>query len=254
MKKTLYDLLGVPLAASRADIAAAYERLQRKFDPEAPENRGNPDVEVQFKAIREAYTILSSPERRDAYDASLAHLALPLDIPPPEEKKPFLTTNRMLVLALAGLIGFAAISQAIIQWRALQLSKQAMEQNEAYRGEVAERERLQTYGDESPEAVAARAEAERERRLEREEETRQRQLRYEEERQRREMEDARRYGASVASELSRTEEAARRREENEQQRREAAQRYEREQQEGEALRRLEAEKRRLRELEYQNRR
>lgn len=249
MKKTLYDLLGVPLAASSDEIAAAYDRLQRKYDPEAPENRGNPDAEIQLKAAREAFLVLSNREQRDAYDASLAYRTL--DIPPAREKPPR-NTNKLLIYGLSGLIGFAVISQAVVQWQALRMSRQAMERSQA---EVVERERMQMYGEDmSPETLAAREEAARQRQLEREEQARQRQARYEEQRQQREMEEARRYGARVSSELSRSEAAAQRQAEYERQRQETAQRQEQERTEREAMRRLEAEKQRLRQLEYQNRR
>jgi DnaJ-class molecular chaperone len=242
MKKTLYDLLGVPLAASRDQIAAAYERLQHQHDPDAPQNRGNPDADIQLKAAREAFLVLSSQDQREAYDASLAHRTL--EVPR--------NTNKLLIYGLSGLIGFAVISQAVVQWQARRMSKQAMEQNQA---EAIERERMQSFGEDmNPRTFATREEAERQRSLAWEEDERQRQARYEEQRQQREMEAARSYGARVSSELSRSEAAARRQAEYEHQRLEGEQRYEQERREREALQRLEAEKRRLRQLEYQNRR
>jgi curved DNA-binding protein CbpA len=246
MKKTLYELLGVQPNASQNEIHAAYKRLQAALDPDLPKNRGNPEAEIQRKIMTEAYLVLSDPARRSSYDASLVMRTL--DTPP--EKEPRSKTNRILILSLIGLIAFAVINQAIVQWRALQLSEAVLERNEGFSEEVAERERRQTLGD----AGGAETEEMRERRLQREEEERQRQIRQAEEKQKREMEEARRYGARIAAEVAQTEAAARRQAEYERQRQEQQQRADQERQEREALARLEREKQRLRELELQNRR
>ena len=257
MEKTLYGLLGLSPSASQNDIDAAYHRLKTELDPDAPENKGNTDAEMQLKAVREAYTLLSDPERRGAYDASLAYRVL--DLPSPQEK-PRWSTNRILIYVLSGLIGFAVINQAVVQWQALRLSKAALEGNDAFREEVAERERAATLGLErdNPEAARERLrqyeEAQKQRQLQYEEEKRQRELKYEEERQKRELEETRRYGARISDEVARSVAEGQRKQEYERQQQEAAQRYEQERRDREAMQRLEAEKRRLRQLEYQNNR
>ncbi len=61
-----YDVLGVPRAASEADIKKAFRRLARELHPDV--NSHDPDAEDKFKEAAEAYEVLSDPERRATYD------------------------------------------------------------------------------------------------------------------------------------------------------------------------------------------
>jgi len=63
MKRTLYEILGVGADASAGDIAAAYAKLAAKGDWSDP---NTPSL------LRQANEVLSDPQRRRAYDASLA--------------------------------------------------------------------------------------------------------------------------------------------------------------------------------------
>lgn len=60
-----YSLLGVPRDASQADIKRAFRRLARELHPDVS---GEPGSERRFRAIAEAYEVLSDPERRATYD------------------------------------------------------------------------------------------------------------------------------------------------------------------------------------------
>ena len=60
-----YELLGVPRDASHADIKRAFRRLARELHPDVSEA---PDAERSFRAVAEAYEVLSDPERRRTYD------------------------------------------------------------------------------------------------------------------------------------------------------------------------------------------
>jgi molecular chaperone DnaJ len=60
-----YELLGVPRDASHADIKRAFRRLARELHPDVSEA---PDAERRFRAVAEAYEVLSDPERRRTYD------------------------------------------------------------------------------------------------------------------------------------------------------------------------------------------
>lgn len=61
-----YKLLGVPRDASARAIRKAYKNLARKYHPDV--NPGDKAAEERFKDISEAYAILSSTEKRKAYD------------------------------------------------------------------------------------------------------------------------------------------------------------------------------------------
>ncbi len=62
-----YKALGVDKKASDEEIKKAYRKLARKHHPDA--NQGDEKSEERFKEIQEAYSILSDPEKRKAYDS-----------------------------------------------------------------------------------------------------------------------------------------------------------------------------------------
>ncbi|HWV58391.1 MAG TPA: DnaJ domain-containing protein, partial [Longimicrobiales bacterium] len=64
--KDYYKILDVPETASADDIKKAYRRLAKKYHPDA--NANDPGAAERFKAIAEAYSVLSDPERRRQYD------------------------------------------------------------------------------------------------------------------------------------------------------------------------------------------
>ena len=61
--KDYYKILGVGRTADDKAIKAAYRRLARKYHPDV--NKGSAE---RFKAINEAHTVLSDPEKRKRYD------------------------------------------------------------------------------------------------------------------------------------------------------------------------------------------
>jgi len=65
-KRDYYEVLGVGRDAGEADIKAAYRKLALKFHPDR--NPDNPQAEEQFKEASEAYSVLSDPQKRAAYD------------------------------------------------------------------------------------------------------------------------------------------------------------------------------------------
>lgn len=65
-KRDYYEVLGVNRDASDADIKKAYRRLAMKHHPDR--NPDNAKSEELFKEAKEAYEIISDPEKRAAYD------------------------------------------------------------------------------------------------------------------------------------------------------------------------------------------
>ena len=62
----LYRVLGVGPDASRTEIARAYRREARAAHPDS--KPGDPEALARFRAVAEAYAILSDPARRSEYD------------------------------------------------------------------------------------------------------------------------------------------------------------------------------------------
>ena len=63
-----YTILGVPADATLSQIKKAYRKLARQHHPDT--NPGDHDAAERFKAITEAYEVLTDPARRKAYDAT----------------------------------------------------------------------------------------------------------------------------------------------------------------------------------------
>lgn len=64
----LYIILEVGRSASVNEIKKAFRKLARRYHPDI--NPGNNAAEERFKAISEAYEILSNPSKREFYDAN----------------------------------------------------------------------------------------------------------------------------------------------------------------------------------------
>ena len=65
-KQDYYKLLDLPRNAAEADIKKAYRRLAMKFHPDR--NPDDPEAEHKFKEAKEAYEVLTDPQKRAAYD------------------------------------------------------------------------------------------------------------------------------------------------------------------------------------------
>src|SRR3972149_7122800 len=64
-KRDYYETLGVPRNATPEEVKKAFRRLAMKYHPDRNKSH---DAHDRFKAINEAYEVLSDPERRAMYD------------------------------------------------------------------------------------------------------------------------------------------------------------------------------------------
>jgi curved DNA-binding protein CbpA len=67
----LYQVLGVPREASREEIAQAWRRRARAEHPDHRPGEAGDEAAGRFRALAEAYHVLSDPARRAAYDRVL---------------------------------------------------------------------------------------------------------------------------------------------------------------------------------------
>jgi molecular chaperone DnaJ len=67
-KRDFYEILGVPKNASDEDIKKSYRKLAMKHHPDRNQGDSGKVAEDKFKEAKEAYEMLSDPQKRAAYD------------------------------------------------------------------------------------------------------------------------------------------------------------------------------------------
>ncbi len=65
-KTDYYEILSVSKTASDQELKTSYRKLAMQYHPDR--NPNNPEAEAKFKECSEAYSVLSDPEKRAAYD------------------------------------------------------------------------------------------------------------------------------------------------------------------------------------------
>src|SRR5208283_5356371 len=66
-KRDYYEVLGVERGTAEQEIKSAYRRLAMQHQHDR--NPGDETAEEKFKEAAEAYSVLSDPQKRAAYDA-----------------------------------------------------------------------------------------------------------------------------------------------------------------------------------------
>ena len=73
-KRTLYDTLGVDIVTDSSKIKIAYKLAALEWHPDKHSLKSpveQKSAEAKFKAISEAYSVLSDPQKRQQYDLSI---------------------------------------------------------------------------------------------------------------------------------------------------------------------------------------
>src|SRR6478736_5065292 len=65
-KRDYYEVLGVARTATEVEVTKAYRKLAMQHHPDR--NVGEPEAEVRFKEVTEAYEVLKDPQKRSRYD------------------------------------------------------------------------------------------------------------------------------------------------------------------------------------------
>ncbi|MCE2968434.1 MAG: J domain-containing protein [Phycisphaerales bacterium] len=68
MLNTHYDTLGLTPSATSEEVRRAFRELAKKLHPDA----SGRSTEAAFSRVQAAYDVLSDPQRRELYDATLA--------------------------------------------------------------------------------------------------------------------------------------------------------------------------------------
>ena len=83
MTKSYFAILEVTSSASPEEIRSAYRRLAKAFHPDYYDGDRQP-----FQQIQEAYAVLGDPDKRKAYEQTMAERWAPMPIRPPSYAAP----------------------------------------------------------------------------------------------------------------------------------------------------------------------
>jgi curved DNA-binding protein CbpA len=88
MAKSYFAVLEVSPGASSDEIRSAYRRLAKEFHPDYYDGGS-----TRFQQIQEAYSVISDPDKRNAYEKTLSGIPIqrpvrPTKYPEPEPLRP----------------------------------------------------------------------------------------------------------------------------------------------------------------------
>jgi len=92
-----YKTLGLSITATQDEIRKAYRKLAKQYHPDA--NPGNEKAEQLFKAVAEAYTVLSDEVKRNEYDRKFT------EVPPVAKNKSGTKSRRQADMSGAEFFG-----------------------------------------------------------------------------------------------------------------------------------------------------
>jgi curved DNA-binding protein CbpA len=158
--KTLYEVLGVSKQATPPEIEEAYQAslalLAKEPATLSAEERG-----IREKVVREAYTILSSPNRRAAYEEKLRNKAKVTELVIESSPFPWLKIVAALLLVVGCLYVYQVqADKAEVELAALEAKKAEAEAERAEQTALAEQARLEQQKLQEQRAIQAKQDSE----------------------------------------------------------------------------------------------
>lgn len=142
---TLYEILGVDKLATSAQIELGYKQSLRKLT-ETAEHDDSEEGLLHVRVLKEAYTVLSSPSRRQNYDEKLDGSRMHGVRTDDRSSFPWIKTTLFAAVLIAGGLAYhrAQLNNQRIEQEAAQ-AKAAKEQaeREAWAAEQAAKQRLE---------------------------------------------------------------------------------------------------------------
>lgn len=137
--KDYYSILDLPPGASLDDVKKAYRRLAMLYHPD--KNQGNAYAAAHFQEVREAYDVLSDPDKRAVYHDQRSHwkyTARAFDKTGPVTPESIVRQARMLSEQVGDMDVFRMDYEGVYQRIAQLLSPEILEQLKAFQNDPAD--------------------------------------------------------------------------------------------------------------------
>ena len=81
-----YETLGIPQASKPDQIKRSYRALVKQYHPDLfpSGSEAQADAQARLMLVNAAYSVLSNPHKRSAYDAKLSQRSAPYEEPKPD--------------------------------------------------------------------------------------------------------------------------------------------------------------------------